>query len=133
MIRRLSAVPLLLVLGACSGAASWTHDQDAEIGPETTAFPAWVTETGCAGGQPSTDRVEGPDIQVSQESILVTFRVRKLSAFGASTCPSNPATLVSVGLPEPLGDRMLLDGGRQPPLEPPVCSSRELDGRRYCY
>ncbi len=43
-IRRFSPVPLVLVLVGCSGAATWTRDPDAEIGPDATEFTAWVTE-----------------------------------------------------------------------------------------
>ena len=119
--RRFAAVPLVLVLGRCSaGAATWTLDPDVEIGPDTTEFTAWVTEAACASGQSSADRIVGPDIQVSADEIVVTFGVR--TQLGVSqTCPSNPPTRVAVRLPEALGDRALLDGGREPPEEPPPC------------
>ncbi len=118
-IRWFSAVPLVLVLVGCSGAATWTRDPDAEIGPDATEFTAWVTEMACASGQSSAGRIVGPDIQVSADEIVVTLGVRAL--LGAGTCQSNPPTRVAVRLPEALGDRLLLDGGRQPPEEPPVC------------
>ena len=35
---------------------------------------------------------------------------------GAQTCPSNPATSVIVELPEPLGERTVLDGLRVGPI-----------------
>ena len=120
VIRRFAAVPLGLVLVGCSGAATWSHDPDAEIGPDSTEFTAWVTEMACASGQSSADRIVGPDIQVSADEIVVTFGVRGQLGL-AQTCPSNPPTRVAVRLPEALGDRVLLDGGREPPEEPPVC------------
>ena len=130
VVRRLSAVPLMLLLGACSGMpigeggpATWAHDPAAEISPDTTAFTAWVTERSCASGQSSAARIIGPDVQVSTEAIEVTFRVRRLT--GSQACPGNPPTPVTVTLPEPLGDRMLLDGGREPPQEPPTCANPE--------
>lgn len=112
------------VLVPITGPATWTHDPAAEIGPNTIEFTAWVTETDCASGQSSEGRIVGPDIRVSPAAVVVTFRVRKRSLFGAEECPSNPATPVVVHLPEPLGDRPLLDGGREPPAEPPVCGNR---------
>jgi hypothetical protein len=127
----MSTVPLAFILVACAGAATWTHDPDDEIGPETTSFTAWVTETSCAGGEPSTDRVIGPDIEVTSTSIVVTFRVSQQLGLG-NTCPGNPATPVRVTLPAPLGDRALLDGGREPAEAPPVCQARDVDGPRYC-
>jgi hypothetical protein len=73
----------------------------------------------CASGQSSAGRIVGPDIQVSGDEIVVTFGVR--APLGAATCQSNPPTRVAVHLPEALGDRLLLDGGHQPPEEPPIC------------
>jgi hypothetical protein len=122
--RRLTAAPLVLMLVGCSGAATWTHDPDVEIGPDTTEVIAWVTESACASGQSSADRIIGPDIQVSADAIVVTFRVKALLGV-SQTCPSNPPTRVTVRLPEPLGDRVLLDGGREPPEEPPVVAQTE--------
>lgn len=117
-----------LVLCGCAGmpvdeggAATWALVPDADIGPETTEFTAMVTERACASGQSSADRIIGPDIDVTGDAVIVTFRVRPLP--GAQECPSNPPTSVSVRLTEPLGDRSLLDGGREPPREPPVCAN----------
>jgi hypothetical protein len=107
------------------GLATWTLDPAAEIGPDTTAFTAWVTEVACASGQSSADRIIGPDIDSSSDSIVVTFQVRPLIGFGAVTCQANPPTRVTVRLSEPLGHRTLLDGGREPPQEPPICANPE--------
>ena len=95
----------------------------ADIGAETTEFTAWVTEVGCASGRSSADRIGGPDIQISDDTVMVTFGVVPLG--GAQECQGNPPTAVTVRLPEPLGDRRLLDGGREPPAEPPTCANRE--------
>lgn len=119
-----------LVLGGCAtgmpidegGAATWALAPDADIGPDTTEFTAMVTERACASGQSSADRIIGPGIEVTEDAVTVTFRVRPLS--GAQECQGNPPTPVSVRLPEPIGDRQLLDGGREPPQEPPVCIDR---------
>lgn len=120
VIPRLAAVPLVLVLVGCSGAATWAHDPSGEVGPDTTEFTAWVTETACASGQSSADRIIGPDIRVSADEVVVTFGVRARLAL-AGTCQGNPPTRVIVSLPEALGERALLDGGREPPDEPPAC------------
>jgi hypothetical protein len=123
LVRKWAGVPLVLMLAACSGAATWTHDSEAEITPDTIQFTAWVTERACASGQSSEDRIVGPDIHVSSEAVVVTFKVRQL--MGAQACPGNPPTRVTVTLPEPLGDRDLLDGGREPPQELPTCANPE--------
>ncbi|MDQ3691260.1 MAG: hypothetical protein M3406_14760 [Chloroflexota bacterium] len=117
---RVAAVPLVLVLMGCSaGGATWTHDPVTELGPDTTEFTAWVTEMACASGLSSADRIVGPDMQVSADEIVVTFGVR--ARLGAGSCQGNPPTRVAVRLPEALGDRVLLDGGRAPQEGPPVC------------
>ena len=122
-------LPLLafvVAVSACTfvpaAPATWTFDPDDIIGPGTTEFTVWVTEQDCAGGQSSADRIYGPDVQTSAVAVVVTFRVRPLS--GYQRCQSNPATPISVRLPQPLGDRPLLDGGREPPQEPPPCAGR---------
>ena len=101
--------------------ATWALDPDEAIGPGTTEFTAWVTEQGCASGQSSAGRIVGPDIQTSTDAVVITFRVRPLSD-NVVTCPGHPPAPVSVELPQPLGDRRLLDGGREPPQEPPICA-----------
>jgi len=47
----------------------------------------------------------------------VTFAVSEPEG-NPQTSPSNPATRVTVTLPEPLGSRALLDGSTLPPREP---------------
>lgn len=132
-VRSPPAAPLLLllvVLAACVpaesgqyGPATWALDPAADIGAETTEFTAWVTERACASGRSSADRIGGPDIQTSDDTVTVTFGVVPLG--GNQACPGNPPTAVMVRLPEPLGDRRLIDGGREPPAEPPVCASTQ--------
>ncbi len=118
-----------LVVTACTFAqtdapsepATWTFAPGQEIGPDTTEFVALVTERGCAGGQSSARRIIGPRVDyVDDTQVIVMFEVRPLG--GIQACPGNPPTPVAVRLQEPLGDRALLDGGREPPSEPPVCA-----------
>ncbi len=99
------------------GDATWALPPEAAIGPATTEFVALVTERDCASGSPSVGRVVGPDILLLEDRVLVTFGVRPLGG-DAQTCQGNPATPVSVVLPEPLGDRKLLDGSTLPPRDP---------------
>lgn len=121
---------LVFVLAACtpsetghSGPATWAFDPASDIGAETTEFTAWVTERGCASGRSSADRIGGPDIELSDDTVIVTFGVVPLP--GAQECQGNPPSAVTVRLPEPLRDRRLLDGGREPPAEPPTCANRD--------
>jgi hypothetical protein len=105
------------VLAAGLGNAEWALAPGQRVGPGTTTFDALVTERDCASGQSSEGRVVGPDIVAAGDQVLVTFAVRALGG-GAQTCQGNPATRVTVTLPEPLGSRTLLDGSTLPPREP---------------
>ena len=46
---------------------------------------------------------------------LGACHLRRPGAGGDQTCPGNPSTRVTVTLPEPLGDRQLVDGSTTPP------------------
>jgi hypothetical protein len=123
----LGAAGSALLLAGCAvlapadqaGPATWALPEGFTIGVETTEFLALVTERACASGQSSEGRIVGPQIETDDTSVVVTFGVRPLP--GDQACPGNPATMVEVELDEPLGHRTLLDGGRQPTREPPVC------------
>lgn len=131
-MRALGTMLAVVVLAGCTsvmpgvdvGAATWGLPNGFNIGAETTRFLAVVTERACASGMSSEGRIIGPEIQYGDRSVIVTFGVRPLS--GAQACPGNPATVVDVHLDEPLGDRTLLDGGREPPSEPPVCADLQF-------
>jgi hypothetical protein len=105
------------VLAAGLGNAQWTIAPGQAIGPATTRFDALVTETACASGQSSEGRIVGPDVVETGDAILVTFAVREPGG-ETQICQGNPATRVTVTLPEPLGTRNLLDGSTLPPREP---------------
>lgn len=100
-------------------AARWSLPADEAVGPETTEFTALVTEVDCASGQSSEGRIVGPEIEFTPDAVIIEFRVRPLG--GAQACPGNPPTPVRVQLGQPLGDRRLLDGSVDPPVEPGVC------------
>jgi hypothetical protein len=129
--RTLAIVSVMLVASSCEllqqvappGDARWALLPDAGIGPETAEFTALVTEVACASGQSSEGRIVGPEISYTDESVTITFAVRGI---GEANCPSNPPTPVVVTLEEPLGDRTLLDGGTDPPREPPVCTNLDF-------
>ncbi len=99
------------------GPAEWAFDStQPQPGPATQVFDALVTEMNCNSGQPADGRIVGPRIVVRTEDVLVIFAVRPRP--GGQRCPSNPSTRVTVDLGEPLGQRVLLDGGRLPPGDP---------------
>ena len=106
------------VLAQGLGDADWVFDPALpKPGPDSQTFVALVTERECASGQSSEGRVVGPDILDAGDELLVTFAVRPLGG-DLQTCPGNPPTRVRVDLGEPLGDRILVDGGSLPPRDP---------------
>lgn len=105
------AVLVVMVATGCgaSGApAVWWVAPDQDVDPDTQTLDVLVLENECASGQPATGRVQDPVIESDDERVVVTFRIRPV---GEATCPSNPPTPHTLDLGEPLGDRVLLDGG----------------------
>jgi hypothetical protein len=112
----------VIVLAAGLGEASWRWGDFEPPNASTTTFDALVTERSCASGKSSAGRVVGPEFVIGPEHVLVIFAVRPQPGL-TFTCQGNPATRLRVELPEPLGDRPLLDGGQLPfgdPLGPPL-------------
>jgi hypothetical protein len=100
-----------------AGPAEWALDP--AYPPPTAAsteLHVLVMEQACAGGEPAFGRVAPPVVEYTADSLIMTVGVTPL---GSATCPGHPPTPATVILPEPLGDRELLDGGSHPP-EPPT-------------
>lgn len=92
--------------------------------PETTELDVLVTEVECNSGEDARGRVQEPAVIRSMESVTVIVTV--VARSGGHDCQSNPPTPFRLVLPEPLGDRALLDGSSIPPrdateCEPNVC------------
>lgn len=99
-----------------SGARRATWEPAEEVHPETTRLRVSVQERMCASGQPADDRLLSPEIELGEDAVVVTWFVEPVP--GGASCPSNPITGATLELPEPLGDRELLDGGVYPPRAP---------------
>jgi hypothetical protein len=87
--------------------------------PETTELDVLVTERACNSGQDARGRIVEPAIIPGADAITVVFGV--VPRGGVHSCPSNPETPARLVLPEPLGDRMLLDGSSVPPRDATAC------------
>jgi hypothetical protein len=87
--------------------AGWQLDP-AVLTVASTTFFASVTRTECASG--ITGDVGEPIVEMDTSEVVVTFRPPDLPP-GPYTCGSNAPTVVEVDLGEPLGDRVLVDGG----------------------
>lgn len=98
--------------------ATWVLAPDLPApGAAATEVTALVTERACTGATPMAGRLQPPRIVSSDTAVIVVFVAVPLEG-DAFTCPGNPSTRVTFVLPEPLGDRQLLDGAFFPPGEP---------------
>jgi hypothetical protein len=103
----------LRAVGASGSAATWRLDPAAPAPtPESTEIPILVHERECASGEPATGRIADPQVRADANRIVVPVFVRPVE--GGAECPGNPDTPYVLRLPEPLGDRALLDGGLVP-------------------
>lgn len=99
------------------GIAEWQLPETATVGPDTRAFTALVTETACTSGADPTDRLGQPEVVTDDDTVTVTFSTSPLEG-GTYNCLGIAPVPVPVDLGEPLGDRVLRDGGRFPPADP---------------
>ena len=93
--------------------AMWAPDPAfSPPGPGSTSMHILVWEMACASGRPTTGRMSAPAVSFGSTTVTVTISVRPLG--GIQTCPGPSGTPAILILPEPLGARTLLDGGRTP-------------------
>jgi hypothetical protein len=95
------------------GSSEWRIDADSHPARGSSTFPIEVMERACASGQPADGRIADPIVEYGEDAITITIPVRPVE--GGATCPGNPWTAFVVELDEPVGDRLLLDGGPWPP------------------
>lgn len=93
-------------------AARWELAPDEQVGPATETLEVRVFEQACASGASPEGRIVGPAVILLEDSVIVILGTRPPP--GPQTCPEGPPATVRVGLPEPLGDRQLLDGSTLP-------------------
>ena len=104
----------------------WMLSVDEAIDADTQDFTALITAPGCTGGVTERSRVVGPEIEYTDDAVIVSFGYRLPG--GAQTCPGGPPVGVTVTLSEPLGARQPLVGGVDPPAAPTLCDLAE----RFC-
>jgi len=110
-------------VGPDSGLASFRVAPDEELASELTEIPVLVTERACNSGQDARGRIAEPLIVLGGDAVTVVFAVRPRA--GGHDCPSNPETPHLLVLPEPLGDRSLLDGSEFPARDATLCANGE--------
>ena len=97
------------------GSAALHLDPDALPDPESSTLALLVVEHACASGEPATSRVRVVDVGGDDDTLRLTIGVEPRE--GGQTCPSNPATPVTLEFDEPVGDRSIVDQTRLPPRE----------------
>lgn len=105
------------VMGGNYGPAEWAFDPAFPMpAPDATELHILVWEMACSGGRPASGRMSAPIVDYAEDTLTVSIGVSPIP--GGNTCPGPPGTPALVVLPEPIGDRALLDGGRYPPGPP---------------
>ncbi len=119
------------------GQSEWRVQELAPPTRQDTSLSIDVMERACASGQSATGRIVDPIIEYTVDTVTITVPVRdlidvlleeqvaewELQNPGLSpppfsigvNCPGNPWTPYELELGEPIGDRVLLDGGPFPP------------------
>lgn len=102
---------LAVGLGGCAlvnneADAIWDLAPDQTLDADATTFTVGVTRVGCNSGETGT--VNDPDITIEDDRIVIAFTVSPGEPRSAD-CQGNPAVPYDVELPEPLGDRELVD------------------------
>jgi hypothetical protein len=91
-------------------AATWSIDPGAPPSPTSSTFTALVSRLACNGGVTGT--VLRPGVVATATEVVVTFTVA--DDIDGGTCPDNDEVPYEVELGQPLGDRVLVDGGCAP-------------------
>lgn len=113
--------------GSCSFKIAWVPGQGAASlwaldsnvvapSPEDRSIRVLVDERNCASGASASDRVREPFIVYTPDAVQIGLTVKPRAGF--QTRPGVPPSPYTVKLREPLGNRQLLDYGREP-IGPP--------------
>lgn len=108
--------------------AVWTVAPGQGLDAQTTEIDVLVTRVGCNSGV--TGQVVEPDVDLEGDRVIVSFTVRPGEP-AAADCPGNDEVPYSLTLPEPLGDRQLVDGQCLSDGEASRTSFCEPGGLRY--
>lgn len=93
-----------------------------ELTPELTEVELRVSELACNSGRDARGRIQVLDLVPGGDTVTVILAT--VPRPGAHDCPGNPETPFTLQLPEPLGDRLLLDGSEVPPRDATLCPAR---------
>ena len=87
--------------------AIWTLANSDRLSGATTAITINVTRMECSSGK--TGAITRPVVSVGDDAIIMRADAETLPDGSHQTCPENDSVAVELALPEPIGDRPLLD------------------------
>jgi len=89
---------------------TWWIPRPEQITSDSTSINIMVTRTGCASGH--TGEIMEPVVSMGVSDIIIRTDVAPLKTGDGAhgyVCPGNDSVAVTVDLPEPIGERVLLD------------------------
>jgi hypothetical protein len=99
------------------GPGTWWLDPAAPPPTATaTKVRALIESPMCASGRSPEGRIEPPTFDLTDAAVTISFEIRWPSGAGQD-CQGIPPFPITIDLPEPLGDRTLLDGSETPPRD----------------
>ena len=87
----------------------WRMDPSAARDPDATTLEVLVQERDCVSGQAIGDRLLGPQVVMTDDTVRIAFAAEPPPG-DAFDCQGTPESTVTVELPEPLGDRQIIEG-----------------------
>jgi len=100
--------------------ATWTLADPSQVNPESTSIDVLVTRTDCSNGK--TGEILKPVVSVGSGDIVIRADAVPLPD-DAYNCLGNDSVAVTVQLPEPIGQRRLIDA---------ICLSGQAIRYSYC-
>lgn len=110
-------------------AATWALPADETLTAASRTFTVLVTRTGCNNGVSGTPRP--PDVELSDDEVVLTFTVSPGEPRGGADCPGNDGVPYEVRLPEALRDRALIDGACRDGAEAAGTTACRPSGQRF--
>jgi hypothetical protein len=97
-------------------AITWTLAPGQRLTPSTTSIEVNLGPGECDSGQGQNERLKPPVFREENGALLMALWLRPVH--GGQTCQALIEPPVTIELPEPLGNRRLLDGSVFPPRPP---------------
>lgn len=91
-------------------AVDWRLDPNGSpLAADAVEIDVLMTERACVSGQPIGDRLLEPEVVMTSDQVRIALAAEPPPG-EFFECPGNPETAFEVALPEPLGDREIIEG-----------------------